>query len=117
MAYADRPFVRTREQFDDLFNSPTYQSANQCGSVKNYFINNSYGKFTPEFTVVGPYTSTHNMAYYRDRSGDLLREAVANAIKDISFDEFDNTKNGFVDAVTIIFAGQGRESGGGNNAI
>ena len=121
MGYQDRPFVRTRQEFDDMFNKENFHNANlnMYGSVRDFFIENSYGKFIPEFTVVGPFTANNNLAYYRNRGGELAREAVIAARNNtnINFAQFDNTNNGSVDAITLVFAGYCRASGGGQNAI
>ena len=113
MSYKDLKFTKTKEEYNDIFNKENYQGAAGIGSVRDYFYQNSYGKFTPEFTIAGPYTANNNMAYYRDRGRELAREAVRQVYfeETINFADFDNTKNGMVDAVTIIFAGYGRENG------
>ena len=118
MGYSDYQFTRSKEEFSQLFNTVNFKQGGNFGSVRDFFFQNSYEKLTTEFVVIGPFTSKNNRAYYRDRSRELCMEAVEHAIQDgIQFEQFDNTGDQNVDAVTIIFAGQGRESGGGNDAI
>jgi immune inhibitor A len=82
--------------------------------VRDFYVENSYGMYTPEFVVVGPYTARNPMAYYPQRSYELLGEAVNYAKSEVNYAEFDNTGDGFVDAVTIVFAGYGAEAGAQN---
>jgi M6 family metalloprotease-like protein len=114
MEYSDLPFTKTREDFDRLFNEIGYQD-NGYGSIKDFYIQQSYGKFTPEFIVVGPFTTQHKAEYYKSnsRSRELVIEAVENALYDdnIKMADFDNDYDGYVDAVSIIFAGWGEEAG------
>jgi len=115
MSYQDREFIKTREEYDAIFNQENYQGPGGFSSVRDYFIENSYGKFTPEFTVVGPYVASNNMAHYMTKGRDLAREAARAAFDDdVNFAQFDNTGNGYVDAITVIFAGYGRENGVAN---
>ena len=54
------------------------------GTAAQYFADQSYGKFTPEFVVLGPVTLDHERAYYgadgvagRDaRMAEMMAEAV-----------------------------------------
>ena len=116
MSYPDLPFKKTREEFQRLFNEENYQD-NGSGSVRDYYITNSYGKFTPEFVVFGPYETHYTMDYYKNNSRDLVREGIDWAYNDMissgiyEMSDFDNTGDGYVDAINIIFAGWGEEAG------
>lgn len=123
MEYPDVPFTKTREEYDAMFNQKNYQGAGGIGSVLDYYQENSYGLFAPQFVVVGPYMAEHNQAYYTTETGshaavrELVKEATDYAIDELgSFNSFDNDADDIIDAVGIIFAGHGAESGD-NNAI
>ena len=50
--------------FNDLLNQKGYSANGGTGSVRDYYRDNSYGQFDPEFVVVGPYNLGKPMAYY-----------------------------------------------------
>ena len=64
--YKDVKFdpANTRAAFDDLFNKEGYDYNGATGSVRDYFREQSHGQYVPQFDVVGPYTLSHNQAYY-----------------------------------------------------
>ncbi|HPW66363.1 MAG TPA: M6 family metalloprotease domain-containing protein, partial [Salinivirgaceae bacterium] len=105
-------------EFNTLFNGTT-------GSVKHYYLENSYNQFNLTVDVAGPYTASQNMAYYgaNDASGNdvnpraLVSEAINLADPHVNFAEYDNDNDGWVDGVYIIYAGYGEEAGGGDNTI
>jgi len=125
MQYPNRQFVKTRQQIDNMFNQVNYSAENAIGSVHDYYNEVSYGKLNLVADVVGPYTCDHNSRYY-GRSGqgtasqgsefatEALRKAVSGGA---DFRRYDSDNNGEVDCVHIIFAGYGRESGGGDSVI
>jgi M6 family metalloprotease-like protein len=62
MGYKDRPFALNKGAYEALMNEPNYNLNSNQGSVRDFFIENSYGKFKPEFLVVGPYQAQNNLA-------------------------------------------------------
>ncbi|PKP39056.1 MAG: peptidase M6, partial [Bacteroidetes bacterium HGW-Bacteroidetes-15] len=125
IGFTDLPFTKTQADFNNLFNQVGYSAGGASGSVKDYYLENSYGQFNLTVDVAGPYTASQNMLYYggNDASGndlrprELVREAIILANPDVNFADYDNDSNGYVDAVYIIYAGYGEEAGGGANAI
>ncbi|MGI6478361.1 MAG: M6 family metalloprotease domain-containing protein [Salinivirgaceae bacterium] len=125
IGYTDRPFVKTQAEFNALFNEVGYTTGGATGSVKDYYLENSYNKFNLTVDVAGPYTASQNMAYYGAPSGSshdvnpraLVSEAINLADPHVNFAEYDNDNDGWVDGVYIIFAGYGQEAGGGDNTI
>ncbi len=120
MQTPDKPFVKTQEEFDALFNQLNYAVEGASGSVKDYYLENSYGQFTLTTDVVGPYTAQHNMAHCGSSwqgARQLATEAVHLADPDVDYSAYDNSGNGWVDGVYMIFAGYGEEAGGGPNTI
>lgn len=92
-----------------------YEGAGSSGAVRDYFVQQSDSLFQPEFTVIGPVTLSHEMAYYGANSG---------AVKDVNFAafrvealqlameeydtfaaDFDNDGDGTVDLAFFIYAG------------
>lgn len=124
--FPNRSFVKSRQQIENLFNQVNYSAENARGSVHDYYLEASYGKLNLVVDVVGPYTCDYNSGYY-GRSGqgptstgysvfatELFRKAVADSV---DFSRYDSDNDGAVDGVHIIFAGYGRESGGGDTTI
>jgi M6 family metalloprotease-like protein len=125
MGFKDKPFSKTQTDFNNLFNQVNYSTGGATGSVKDYYLQNSYGQFNLTVTVAGPYTAANNMSYYggNDANGNDLRprelvtEAVNAADPYVNYADFDNNNDGTVDGVYVIYAGYGEEAGGGTSAI
>ncbi len=119
MGFKDKAFTKTQTDFNNLFNQVNYTVNGATGSVKDYYLENSYGKFNLDVTVAGPYTASQNMSYYgaNDASGNdvkpdvLVTEAVTAADAAVNFADFDNDSDGNVDGVYVIYAGYGEEAG------
>ena len=125
IGYTDKAFTKTQTDFNNLYNQIGYSAGGATGSVKDYYLENSYNQFDLTVDVAGPYTASNNMAYYgaNDGSGydlrpdDLVTEAVNLADAAVDFSDYDNDSDGSVDGVYIIYAGYGEEAGGSANAI
>ncbi len=125
MGFKDKPFSKTQTDFDNLFNQLNYTVNGATGSVKDFYLENSYNKFNLTVTVAGSYTASQNMSYYgaNDANGYdvkpdvLVTEAVTLADPDINYADFDNDSDGNVDGVYVIYAGYGEEAGAPANTI
>ena len=116
-----------QSEFNDLMNGDNYTYNGATGSVRKYFIDQSNGKYTPKFDVVGPVTLPNNMSYYGGndydgydkKPGDMIVEAcsIANALDTVDFTQYDNDNDGSVDFVYVIYAGKGEADGGTENTI
>lgn len=120
IGFTDKPFTKTKTDFENLFNQASYTTDGATGSVNQFYKENSYGQLNLTITVAGPYTAANNMAYYgaNNSSGDdvrpreLITEAVNLANPDVNYADFDNDGNGAVDGVYVIYAGYGEEVSG-----
>ncbi len=125
MGYKDKAFTKTQADFNNLYNQVGYNAGGATGSVKDFYLESSYGQFDLSVTVAGPYTAANNMSTYgaNDASGNdvnprlLVSEAINAADASVNFADFDNDGDGTVDGVYIIYAGYGEEAGGGANCI
>lgn len=125
IGYTDVAFTKTNSDFNNLFNQINYTTAGATGSVKDFYLENSYNQLNLSITVAGPYTASQNMAYYGAdyngshsiRSRELITEAAIAANSDVDYANFDNDNNGSVDGVYVIFAGYGQEAGASSDAI
>ena len=124
IGFTDKPFTKTKTNFENLFNQSGYNFDSATGSFNQYYLENSYNQLNVTTTVAGPYTASNTSAYYGTNTPsqdnglrELFDEALALADKDIDFSNFDTDNDGIVDGVYIIYAGSGEESGGGANTI
>ncbi len=115
VAFADVPFREssTPEMFDDLMNGRDYTYGGSTGSAWQYYYDNSNFRFDPEFTIAGPYTLSHERAYYTAdsdaRAGEMAREAAILADADIDYSEYADGKMGY--DLFIYYSG-GQEADG-----
>lgn len=123
--FKDKAMVRSKNEFYQQFNQTGYNKNKHIGSVRDYFLAQSYNQLTIDFDVVGPYTLNNNMAYYgqNDSQGNDLRphEMVVEACKaanaEVNFKDYDWDGDGVVEQVYIIYAGYGESSGAPANTI
>ena len=131
--YQDVKFATENVQnvYKDFFNKTGYNEGGMAGSVRDYFLKQSYGQLTIDFDVVGPYTANFDMEYYgqpvKDKDGKvtdhdknavaLIREAIDAASQDVDFSNYDWDKDGEVDQVFVIYAGYAEAQGADENTI
>lgn len=121
--FADKKFEQHNSQlaFDSLANSDNYTYNGATGSCKQYFSDQSSGKYIPHFDVVGPVALPNNMAYYGDDMNreddrylfDFILDACQGADQlGVDFSNYDNDNDGFVDFIYVLYAGYGQADGG-----
>ncbi|MFA6870841.1 MAG: M6 family metalloprotease domain-containing protein [Bacteroidaceae bacterium] len=125
--FADKKFSATdpNADFNDMANGENYKKDGAYGSIKEYFVKQSDGKFTPTFDVVGPVTLDNDVAYYGAnnasgndvRSKQMVIDACTKAENLTDFTKFDNNNDNVADVVYIIYAGKGEASGGSDDTI
>ena len=83
------------------------------GSVRDYYRQNSGGKFNPEFDVVGPVTVPYGIDYpnRNNNIGTVLRSALKLVDDQVDFSKYDTNGDGWVDMFYVIFAGVGSNTG------
>ena len=126
MEYPDKKFVKTGDDFDNLFNQVGYNDDQAQGSVRDFFYRSSYGQLVLSCDVFGPYQSAYRMSHYGQNQGlngndknptDLFEEAIKKVAEETDLRVYDGDNDGFIDNVHIIYAGYGEEAGGPANAI
>ncbi len=125
--FTNKKFVITEPQakFTALLNEKGYSQNGGTGSARDYFSDNSYGNFTPEFVVVGPVQLDNPYNYYgeNDKSGDKRsRQMIIDACRKadtlgVNFADYDTDGDGVVDNVFVYYAGYNEAEGGGDNTI
>ena len=112
------------DMWNDLANKENLKAVNGVlvnGSIRDYFVAQSYGKFAIDFDVKGPYTAKNKYAYYGrnvdyggvsfdDRPYELIIEACKAADGEVNFKDYDWDGDGEVDQVYVVYAGHGEAS-------
>ena len=91
-------------------------------SLEKYFADNSFGKYTPVFDLIGPVQLSKKAKYYgendyydNDLHADEMVAEACNLAEDLAdFTLYDQDGDGKLDAVVIIYAGQGEVYGVSN---
>ena len=128
MQFQDVQFKTDNPQatFNRFFNEVGYSDDGNTGSVRDYFLAQSYNKLTIDFDVVGPYTTKYDMAYYGAPSGDshdcnpqgMVYEGVVAAHEaGVDFSNYDWDNDGEVDQIFVIYAGYAEAQGAEENTI
>ena len=121
MEFPDKPFKHTQSEFYALMNEEGYTTDGNCGSVRDFYKENSFGQLDLVSDVAGIYRAKHDMAYYGNNTNGnaqaLAIEAMAAAAADYDLKDYDSDGDGFIDGLHIIFSGFGEEAGGGDDCI
>lgn len=109
-------------QFTDVqFKSTDFTA--YTADVQRYFSENSFGKYEPSFEVLGTVQLSHKQSYYgandyydRDVAADEMVAEACNLAEDLAdFKLYDQDGDGKLDAVVVIYAGQGEVYGVSND--
>lgn len=100
-------------QWYNRFNQQGYSQDSHVGSVRDYFIEQSYGLLTIDFDVIGPLTLSKTREYYGsapnsrldDRAAEMVIDALKLANPQVNYANYDWDGNGWVDQVYVIYAG------------
>lgn len=87
-------------------------------SAYQYFVDQSNGKYTPQFDIYGPVTLSGTRATYggNDYWGDdkgvgkMVGQACQGLDSSIDFSKYDNNGDGECDVVIVLYAGDGEAS-------
>lgn len=113
------------DYFRRLLTSPEFNDNGADGSALEWFTENSSGRFTPQFDVVGPITLPHSQSYYGKNNvynndanpTQMVIDACKMIDEDIDFREYDVDGDGFIDNVFVFYAGLSEAEGGGANCV
>lgn len=141
VSFSDKAFATPYETIQDMINGDNFTrnysydytyygqtyhvSVQSSGSAKQYFHDQSWGQYNPQFDIVGPVTVSNKVSYYgkNDSNGDdqnvdaMIREAVKAVDNEVDFAIYDNDNDGKVDFVYFIYAGYGEADGGAATTI
>lgn len=116
--FKDRKFrlgEKSNAIFNDMLNKDNYNGFEDpnlgflkyTGSVRDYFIDNSNGQFSPKFKVVGPVDIDYNSTDVEQTNNayKVIKAALDAIDEKVDFSEFDSDKDGTVDMFYVLFAG------------
>ena len=126
--FQDKTFLdgHDREYYERVANERGFSDDGYHGSVKDYFLDQSKGRFELDFDVVGPVTVSHGYAYYGQpgtndvdaHPWEMVVEACQLAADEgISFADYDWDGDGFCEQVFVLYAGQGQSDSYDANTI
>lgn len=127
--FQDVQFRNDVALYNNVANKPGYTDNNGfCGSVADYFKDQSRDQFKLTFDVVGPVTVSKDSKYYGENDEDgndkhaeeMVVEAVTLAKSQglvTNWKQYDWDNDGEVDQVMIIYAGEGEADGGSEDTI
>ncbi|MCD8266883.1 MAG: M6 family metalloprotease domain-containing protein [Prevotellaceae bacterium] len=119
--FADLSFSTSRTEWDNYFNQEGYSTQGMAGSVRDYFYEQSYGKLSLSFDVVGPVTVSHKYSYYGSGDEDyvpaMIKEACQLADSEVDFSDYDWDGDGWVDQVYVVYAGYSEAQGASSQTI
>ncbi len=95
-------------------------------SLRDFYLENSYGTLEITGEVSGWYRMPHDYLYYSQNNGfgsfpnnaqGLVIDAVQAADPYVDFSQYDGDNDGYVDALFVVHAGPGAEETGNSNQI
>ncbi|MBN2165010.1 MAG: M6 family metalloprotease domain-containing protein [Marinilabiliaceae bacterium] len=109
--FSDTEISYSTADFDKMLNEENY---NETGSFRDFYLENSNGKFEVVSTVIDWVTVPKTHDYYGasdQRNLEFVYEAVKAAYKNgVDFSQFDNDNDGVVDGIAVFHQGHGQES-------
>lgn len=111
--YPGTDFSFPQATFQNFFNEIGYSDDINIGSVRDYFIDASYGQFDFTFDVIGPITMSRSLSYYggNNSNGDdahpaeMVAEAVGMVDNVVDFKIYDWNGDGEVEHLFILHSG------------
>jgi M6 family metalloprotease-like protein len=120
--FDDKVHTRASGEFDTLLFTKGF--IHPTGSMRDFYLENSYGTFEVIGDVAGWYRMPEDNVYYACTEGEhgfgpyphnaqkLVEDAVLAADPDVNFANYDKDGNGVVDALFVVHAGPGAEETG-----
>lgn len=123
--FANNQLTYNNTTYNKFFNELGYSDHGMSGSVRDYFLSQSYGALDVQFDVVGPVSVSQNDSYYGQNDaygmdkypGEMVIEACKSVDEQIDFSAYDWNGDGEVEQVFLIYAGYGEAQNAPANTI
>ncbi len=123
--FNDKSFSRPdyTDIITDMVNKENYagfDTQKMTGSVRDYFSDNSNGKFKPQFDIVGPYKvnfSQYDCNMEDGKVNEVVLAAIDSADVDVDFKKYDGDGDNLVDLVFFVIAGNGANYSGNDKNL
>lgn len=127
VSFQDKEFAHSHELLTEWASGDEYSYNGATGSIRQYFLDQSWGEYEMLIDIYGPVTVSKNYSYYganksngSDKHPDeMVKEAciLAHDSCGADFSQYDVNNDGKVDWVVVLYAGMGEANGGDANTI
>lgn len=108
------------DYYTRMLNEPGFSDNHATGSALDFFIENSLGRFTPQFDVYGPVILSKSIEYYGENDiygydmhpEEVVIEALTALDRKVDFSQYDTDGDGVIDNVYIFYSGNGEQDSG-----
>ena len=116
--FSDTPPAFSKDEVNAWLNQKGFNRSGCNGSVRDYYADASGGKVDFQNEAHGYYRAKNPKSYYESgsgyaRAGELVDEMLAYFDPEVDFSKFDNDKDGKVEAISLVYAGNGQIWGQG----
>lgn len=120
--FSDKEFSisNPKTAFTNLLTQAGYSANGGTGSVLDYYLDQSRGKYSPQFVVMDVVTLSGTMSTYGstdEYAAKALYEACQKLDATVDFSQFDNDHDGKIDMALLYFAGYNEAEGGPSSTI
>ncbi len=110
--FSDQAAAFTPTEIDAWLNQKGFNRFGCNGSVRDYYADVSNGKVDFQNEIHGFYRAKNPKSYYENdkgytRAGELVNEVMDHFDSTVDFSKFDNDKDGKVESISIVYAGNG----------
>lgn len=113
------------DYFNRMLNEEGFSDHGSLGSARDWFVENSGGKFLPDFDVYGPVSLPNKRKYYGGndvygsdkRAYEMVIHACDSLDADVDFTQYDRDGDGKIDNVFVFYAGKGEHDSNVSNAV
>ncbi|MDE6272295.1 MAG: sigma-70 family RNA polymerase sigma factor [Muribaculaceae bacterium] len=114
-----------QDYYSRMLNEEGFSDNFATGSARDFFIENSGGRFAPQFDVYGPVKMQQPMSYYGENDiygydlhpEEIVIEALDALVGKVDFTKYDTDGDGVIDNVYIFYAGYGEQDSGTQTLI